>query len=95
MHELLRTDDCIYRADVPAMHAADTQRFIYDRNRFLHSGLGRLREWDKLPAQQIREASHRVLAPRRTQVDFSRLVNDRGRIRPASRKAALSALRLR
>ena len=91
MHELVRSNDCINGASAPAVVAADTRRLINDRDGRLN-GFG---QWHDLSAEQSRNSANRIVAARRTQIDGGGSVNDRRRVRLATRISALGALGLR
>lgn len=91
VHEVLGAHDRIDRANVTAMNATDTERFI-------DHGNGRVRgfrERQRVSAQQVRESLHGRLATRRTQIDRDGVIDDGRCIGPTAGVSALCALRLR
>ncbi len=95
MHELVRADDCINGADVSAMRAANAKGLNDKRNRTPHIRLSGFRKRDSITAEQVGQSLDRVFAARRAQVYRDSFMDDRRRIRSASRISALGALRLR
>ena len=91
MHELVRSDDCINGTGVPAVVAADTRRLVNDRDGWFDS----FGQWHDLSAEQSRNTANRIVAARRTQVDGRSSVNNRRRVRLATRITTLGALGLR
>ena len=93
MHKLVCANNCIHRADFAAIGAANTQCLVDERERVrLLRASGKR---DGIARQQIRQASNRLFATGRTQVDRFVVLDDCPGLRAAAGIAALRTLRLR
>jgi hypothetical protein len=91
VHQLVCADNGVNRTGEATMCATDTQCFVDNGNGWRD---GLCERYD-IPAEQVSQSPHRVLAARRAEINGSLTINNSRCEGPATRIATLCTLRLR